>query len=66
MLVRPADMPTAEEMRKDSVLMAIVNWKDPQMDEPKRPQDPMADLTFVEEHSASFFRVMKESFALMK
>jgi len=65
-LVRPRDLPTAEEMQNDSALTAIVNWKETQRDGPGRSQDTQAAASFVEEHMPGFFQVMRESIALMK
>jgi len=65
-LVRPRDLPTAEEMQNNSALTAIVNLKESQLDEPGRPHDSQAAASFVEEHMPGFFQVMRESIALMK
>ncbi len=40
MLVRPRDLPTAEEMQADTVLNRFLAWREPQLeDRPALPKD---------------------------
>lgn len=59
MLVRPRDLPTAEEMYVDPALERIVNWKEPQAEESAEQGDPVTQVTFAEKSMPDFFRAMR-------
>jgi hypothetical protein len=59
MLVRPKDLPTAEDMRVDPALERIVNWKEPQAEESAEQRDPATQVAFAEKSMPGFFKAMR-------
>jgi hypothetical protein len=62
MIVKPNELPKAEDVKIDPALKKVTNWRLENTDD---PPDPDRALAFVDSHVTSFFGAMRRAFKLI-